>query len=115
VSLNNMVTADVELKVKMPPVISEDVALVKRVVAGESADLVCEAAGFPSPKITWKKKDGTLLPTGKETHTATKLVISKARREDRGNSCIARKSRGRWLGKSFGIISLQIWKYLVSW
>ena len=84
VSLNNMVTADVEVKVKMPPVISEDVALVKRVVAGETAELVCEAAGFPSPKITWKKKDGTLLPTGKESHTATKLVISKTRREDRG-------------------------------
>jgi hypothetical protein len=34
------------------------------------------------------------LPTGKETHTATKLVISKARREDRGNSCIVRESQG---------------------
>jgi hypothetical protein len=53
VSLNNMVTADVELKVKMPPVIAEDVPLLKKVVAGETAELTCEASGFPSPKITW--------------------------------------------------------------
>ena len=45
VSLNNMVTADVELKVKMPPVISEDVAPVKRVIAGEATELLCEASG----------------------------------------------------------------------
>ena len=40
-----MVTADVELKVKMPPVISEDVTLLKRVIAGEAAELLCEATG----------------------------------------------------------------------
>ena len=40
-----MVTADVELKVKMPPIISEDVALLKRVIAGEAAELLCEATG----------------------------------------------------------------------
>ena len=45
VSLNNMVTADVELKVKVPPVISEDVPLVKRVTAGDSAELSCDASG----------------------------------------------------------------------
>ena len=40
-----MVTADVELKVKVPPVISEDVPLVKRVTAGDSAELSCDASG----------------------------------------------------------------------
>ena len=42
------------------------------------------STGFPSPKITWRRKEGILLPTGKETHTATKLTITKARSEDRG-------------------------------
>ncbi len=41
-----MVTADVDVKVKVPPVISEDVQPTKRVVAGETAELSCEASGF---------------------------------------------------------------------
>ena len=45
VSLNNMVTADVDLKVKVPPVISEDVQPIKRVVAGETTELSCDATG----------------------------------------------------------------------
>lgn len=53
VSLNNMVTADVDLKVKMPPVITEDDTPVKRVVAGKPFDLACEASGYPTPTITW--------------------------------------------------------------
>ena len=51
----------------------------------DKVDFLVQISGFPSPKISWRRKDGILLPTGKESHTSSKMVISKARREDRGN------------------------------
>jgi len=48
-----MITADVELKVKVPPSIHEDETPVKRVVVGKPIDLSCEASGYPTPTVTW--------------------------------------------------------------
>jgi hypothetical protein len=101
-----MVTADVDLRVKTAPLIEEDDTPVKEVVAGGAIELSCEATGYPIPTITWlqtptqfriktigisfvfsyfrRKKDGSLLPTGKETFIGPKLYIKKAHREDRG-------------------------------
>jgi hypothetical protein len=47
--------------VKVPPVISEDVQPTKRVVAGETAELSCEASGvnvlknLPKSGLTWTR------------------------------------------------------------
>jgi len=48
-----MVTADVDLKVKMPPLINEDETSANRVVTGNPIELSCEASGYPTPTITW--------------------------------------------------------------
>jgi neuronal growth regulator 1 len=82
--LINVITADVDLKVKVPPVMNNETEPLVMAEVGKVAELTCEADGFPSPKIIWKKQDGTLLPNGDESYTNGKMVVSKVKREDRG-------------------------------
>lgn len=48
-----MVTADVELRVKMAPQIVHDESPVKGVVAGGPIEISCDATGYPTPSISW--------------------------------------------------------------
>eukprot|EP00095_Tigriopus_kingsejongensis_P006804 maker-scaffold1064_size65302-snap-gene-0.24 protein:Tk06804 transcript:maker-scaffold1064_size65302-snap-gene-0.24-mRNA-1 annotation:"lach_scham ame: full" len=83
---NNMITADVELFVKLPPVISDNTTRTIQVVAGNSVEMECLADGFPTPRITWSKEDGRNMPNGEPSITTSrKLLISQTRREDTGN------------------------------
>ena len=82
--VKNIITADVDVKVKVPPVMKENTEPLVSAEVDKEAELFCEAEGFPNPKITWKRQDGTLLPNGKETVTNNKLVISKVQKQHRG-------------------------------
>ena len=52
--------------------------------AGKTAVLECEADGFPSPKISWKRQDGKLLPNGDETLTNPTMSIPNVQRINKG-------------------------------
>ncbi len=83
--VRNVITADVDLRVKVPPVMKVDSDPEVQAGVGGEAEMFCEAGGFPSPKITWTREDGTLLPNGRESVTNSKLVIKDVKKEDRGN------------------------------
>ena len=84
-----MVTADVQLQVKLPPtMVDEPLTRSVRAKVGESTQLTCKAEGFPKPGITWGRADGHVLPSGRENVTKLRLTIPKVRMEDRG-SCEA--------------------------
>merc|ERR1712029_340630 len=83
--VKNVITADVDLKVKVSPVMLNTTESVVNAEVGKSAELACEANGFPSPKISWERKDNTLLPSGDESITSPTLVIQKVQRQHRGN------------------------------
>ena len=84
ISSDGSVAEDVEVKIKLPPIM-KDVPMTRVVKEGESAELGCEAGGFPSPTITWTRKDRALLPSGKASFKSSRMPILKVRREDRGN------------------------------
>ena len=84
--VKNVITADVDLKVKVPPVMLNTTEALVNAEVGKDAELACEASGFPSPKISWKREDGTLLPSGDESVTSPTLVIQNVQREHRGTS-----------------------------
>lgn len=44
----------------------------------------CYAGGFPTPKISWRRENNAILPTGGSIYRGNTLKISKIRKEDRG-------------------------------
>ncbi len=82
----NVITADVDLRIKVPPVMKNDTDPEVQAAVGEDAELTCSADGFPSPQITWTREDGTLLPNGRVSVTNSRLVISKVKKEHRGKT-----------------------------
>jgi len=62
--LNNQLSAEVELVVRRPPVISDNSTRSLILSEGETAELKCYAGGFPSPKMSWRRENHDILPTG---------------------------------------------------
>lgn len=64
-SVNNKISADVDLSVRRPPVISDNSTQSLVVSEGKSVQMECYAGGYPHPTITWRRENNAILPTGK--------------------------------------------------
>lgn len=63
-SVNKKITADVQLSVHRPPIISNNSTQYIVVSEGQTAQMECHASGYPTPTIIWSRENNTLLPTG---------------------------------------------------
>lgn len=63
-SVNNKISADVELSVRRPPVISDNSTQSLVVSEGKPVQMECYAGGYPHPTITWRRENNAILPTG---------------------------------------------------
>uniref|UniRef100_A0A1B0CCB4 Putative lachesin n=1 Tax=Lutzomyia longipalpis TaxID=7200 RepID=A0A1B0CCB4_LUTLO len=89
-SVVNKITADVELQVRRPPVISDNSTQSIVASEGKAVQMECYAAGYPRPTITWRRENNAILPTGGSTYTGNVLKINSVRKEDRGTYyCVA--------------------------
>lgn len=66
-SVNNKISADVELSVRRPPVISDNSTQSLVVSEGKPVQMECYAGGYPHPTITWRRENNAILPTGEYT------------------------------------------------
>ncbi|KAK0096324.1 hypothetical protein PV326_005818 [Microctonus aethiopoides] len=88
--------ASVELQVRRAPFISDNSTRSEVVSEGESVTLSCYAGGFPTPKISWRRQNNAILPTGGSSFRGNVLKIPTVRKEDRGTYyCIADNGVGR--------------------
>lgn len=62
--LNHKISAEVELEVRQPPIISDNSTRSLIVVEGQQVKLECYAGGFPLPRISWRRENNAILPTG---------------------------------------------------
>lgn len=95
-SVSNKITAEVELQVRRPPIISDN--STRSIVAseGESAQMECYAGGFPPPKISWRRENNAILPTGGSIYRGNILKITSVHKEDRGTYyCVAENGVGK--------------------
>ncbi|XP_042221918.1 lachesin-like isoform X2 [Homarus americanus] len=108
--INNRITANVNLLVRRPPVISDN--STRSVVASESdsVELSCYAGGMPIPEISWRRENNAILPTGGSiyrtvrTHRGNVLQIANIRKEDRGTYyCIAENQVGRGARRNINV------------
>lgn len=63
-SVNNKITAEVELSVRRPPIISDNSTQSIVASEGQAVQMECYAAGYPTPTIIWRRENNALLPTG---------------------------------------------------
>nr|XP_021206740.1 lachesin isoform X2 [Bombyx mori] len=95
-SISNKIAAEVELQVRRPPIISDN--STRSIVAseGESVQMECYAGGFPPPKISWRRENNAILPTGGSIYRGNVLKISAVHKEDRGTYyCVADNGVGK--------------------
>jgi hypothetical protein len=63
-SVNNKITAEVELSVRRPPIISDNSTQSIVASEGQAVQMECYASGYPTPTIIWRRENNALLPTG---------------------------------------------------
>lgn len=96
IALNNKISAEVELQVRRPPVISDNSTRSIVVSEGQSVNLECYAGGHPLPRISWRRENNAILPTGGSIYRGNVLKITTIRKEDRGTYyCVAENGVGK--------------------
>lgn len=68
-SVKNKITAEVEISVRRPPIISDNSTQSIVASEGQSVQMECYASGYPTPTIIWRRENNALLPTGKMKST----------------------------------------------
>lgn len=104
-SISEKVTANVELLVRHPPIISDNLTtLSTTVLENQPASLTCHAEGYPRPTIIWKRAKNAILPQGKHETQGHVLKIQSVKREDRGRYiCEANNGVGKAATKNIGL------------
>lgn len=103
-SATSRVTADTFISVRIPPLISDNSSRGLTVSTGETFTLSCNATGYPTPKISWRRENNGLLPTGGVVAKGNTITIYNATKDDRGiYYCIADNNVGRAPRRSVGV------------
>lgn len=96
ISISNKITAEVELQVRRPPIISDNSTRSLVASEGESVQMECYSGGFPAPKISWRRENNAILPTGGSIYRGNILKIAQVHKEDRGTYyCVAENGVGK--------------------
>ncbi|CAH1129653.1 unnamed protein product [Ceutorhynchus assimilis] len=103
-SSSNRVSAQVEVQVRRPPFISDNSTRSVVVSEGEAVDMECYAGGYPVPKISWRRENNAILPTGGSIYRGNQLKIRSIRKEDRGTYyCVAENGVGRGTKRNIAV------------
>ncbi|XP_018328077.1 lachesin [Agrilus planipennis] len=103
-TISNKITAGVELQVRRPPFISDNSTRSIVVSENEAVELECYAGGYPPPRISWRRENNAILPTGGSIYRGNKLKIKQIHKEDRGTYyCVAENGVGRGARRNIAV------------
>ncbi|XP_054163375.1 lachesin-like [Oppia nitens] len=104
IGTSSRVTADVNVYVRIPPVISDNSTRSVITSAGASISLQCYSFGYPQPSISWRRENNDLLPTGGALYRGNILIIHNITKNDRGTYyCIADNNVGKGARRNVGV------------
>ncbi|KAJ3618606.1 hypothetical protein MTP99_006581 [Tenebrio molitor] len=104
ISPSNRVSAEVELQVRRPPFISDNSTRSVVVSEGEAVQMECYAGGYPPPRISWRRENNAILPTGGSIYRGNILKIKQIKKEDRGTYyCVAENGVGRGTKRNIAV------------
>lgn len=93
ITVNNLVSAEVELQVRRPPIISDNSTQSLVVSEGQPVQLECYASGFPLPRISWRRENNAILPTGGSIYRYVFLYIIDTLAHGTHQVCIVKIDR----------------------
>jgi neuronal growth regulator 1 len=64
INLESTIGKTVEVQVRMPPTITDKTSSITTVSEGATAQMICNAEGYPRPVISWKRESNEILPAG---------------------------------------------------
>jgi hypothetical protein len=103
-SATSRVTAETFISVRIPPLILDSSSRGMIVGTGDTFTLTCNATGVPTPKISWRRENNGLLPTGGVVAKGNTITIYNATKDDRGiYYCIADNQVGKPAKRSVGV------------
>lgn len=104
IGTTSRVTADVKVRVNIPPIISDNSTRSVITSAGATISLHCYADGHPPPVISWRRENNDLLPTGGAAFRGNILTIRNVTKNDRGTYyCIADNGVQRGARRNVGV------------
>lgn len=104
ISTTHKITANVQVLVRMPPVIADNSTRSRVTSEGQAVRLECYAGGFPPPKISWRRENNAVLPTGGSIYRGNILNIPRVSKDDRGTYyCVADNGVGRGARRNVNI------------
>ncbi|KAG8320319.1 hypothetical protein J6590_071568 [Homalodisca vitripennis] len=104
IALYNKIQAEVDLQVRRPPVISDNSTRSAIVSEGQKVSLECYANGYPLPRISWRRENNAILPTGGSIYRGHILNINTIRKEDRGTYyCVAENGVGKGARRNIAV------------
>nr|CAD7601727.1 unnamed protein product [Timema genevievae] len=104
IALNNKISAEVDLQVRRPPIISDNSTRSLVVSEGQSVKLDCYAGGYPPPRVSWRRENNAILPTGGSIYRGNTLKISSISKDDRGTYyCVAENGVGKGARRNIAV------------
>lgn len=104
ISTTNKISAEVELQVRRAPIISDNSTRSIVVSEGQAVQMECYSAGFPPPRISWRRENNAILPTGGSIYRGHILKINQIRKEDRGTYyCVAENGVGKGARRNIAV------------
>uniref|UniRef100_A0A1B6E1A0 Ig-like domain-containing protein n=1 Tax=Clastoptera arizonana TaxID=38151 RepID=A0A1B6E1A0_9HEMI len=104
IALDNKISAEVELQVRRPPIISDNSTRSAIVSEGQTVSLECYATGHPIPKVSWRRENNAILPIGTSAYRGNVLKINSIKKEDRGTYyCVAENSVGKGVRRNIAV------------
>lgn len=101
---NNKITANVWVHVRISPVISDNSTRSVITSIGNNVTLQCYSHGYPKPRISWRRENNDLLPTGGAVYYGNILTIFNISKNDRGTYyCIADNGVAKGARRNIGV------------
>ncbi|XP_026466917.1 lachesin-like [Ctenocephalides felis] len=96
ISATNSINAEVDLQVRRPPIISDNTTRNFVVSEGQMVQMECYAGGYPLPRVSWRRENNAILPSGGSIYRGNMLKINAVHKEDRGTYyCVAENGVGK--------------------
>lgn len=104
IAVSNIISAEVELQVRRPPIISDNSTRSAIVSEGQMVNLECYSGGYPPPRVSWRRENNAILPTGGSIYRGNVLKIASIRKEDRGTYyCVAENGVGKGARRNIAV------------